>query len=85
MSATKTAMPAAPSITAKPTLGAIPEHSMVLLRHALPKEGLKAGAKGAVVHVYAEGEAYEVEFPAGRSRPCLVTLTADELEVSPIA
>ena len=70
-------------LTVESTLapGTIREHSVVLLRHALEKEGVKAGATGAVVHVYEGGIAYEVEFLEGRSRPCLVTLTAEDLEL----
>lgn len=59
----------------------IPEHSVVELRRAMPKEGLKAGAKGAVVHVYADGEEYEVEFVMAGAKPCLVTLSASDMTV----
>jgi len=37
----------------------IEEHSNVILNEDLPEDGLY---NGAVVHVYREGEAYEVEF-----------------------
>ncbi len=43
----------------------IPEHSMVALSHDLTlKDGRKlpVGARGAVVFVHGDGEAYEVEF-----------------------
>lgn len=53
---------------------------MVRLRRAIPAEKLKLGAEGAVVHVYEGGSAYEVEFLAGRTRPCLVTLSARDIE-----
>ena len=38
--------------------------SVVLVRD-IPEHGLKAGDVGAVVHVYGEGEGYEVEFITG--------------------
>ena len=63
-----------------PARGVILEHSVVRLHRALPEEGLKAGDLGAVVHVYEGGAGYEVEFLSGRSRPCLVTLTAEDVE-----
>jgi hypothetical protein len=40
----------------------INEHDRVVLTEALPNEGLEAGDVGTVVHVYKDGEAYEVEF-----------------------
>lgn len=69
------------TVEGAPAAGAVREHSVVLLRHALEKEGVKAGAMGAVVHEYEGGAAYEVEFSEGRSRPCLVTLLASDFEV----
>ena len=40
----------------------IKEHERVVLKTPLPAEGLEAGDVGTVVHVYKDGEAYEVEF-----------------------
>jgi hypothetical protein len=40
----------------------IKEHERVVLTTPLPGEGLEAGDVGTVVHVYKDGEAYEVEF-----------------------
>jgi len=40
----------------------IKEHDRVVLNTALQNEGLEAGDVGTVVHVYKDGEAYEVEF-----------------------
>jgi len=40
----------------------IREHDRVILTEPLPVHGLEPGDIGAVVHVYADGEAYEVEF-----------------------
>lgn len=33
---------------------------------ALPEQGLPAGARGTVVHVYRDPGAFEVEFPGGQ-------------------
>ncbi len=41
---------------------AIMEHDRVVLAEPIPSEGLEPGDVGAVVHVYADGLAYEVEF-----------------------
>ena len=38
------------------------EHDRVVLTSDLPKENLKAGDVGSVVHVHRGGEAFEVEF-----------------------
>jgi len=38
------------------------EHERVVLTTALPASGLEAGDVGTVVHVYADAQAYEVEF-----------------------
>ena len=40
----------------------IKEHESVALTGDLPSAGLKAGDVGVVVHIYEDGEAYEVEF-----------------------
>ena len=40
----------------------IKEHERVVLKVAVPAEGLEAGDVGTVVHVYRDGRAYEVEF-----------------------
>jgi hypothetical protein len=62
----------------------VAEHSMVVLLHDRPAEGLSAGDVGAVVHVYEMGRAYEVEFVDGvGTTVALLTLPADE--VRPIA
>lgn len=74
-------MTAAPAISPLAAPGGILVHSMVRLHRAIAGEGLRAGATGTVVHVYEGGTAYEVEFLEGRSRPCLVTLNAMDLEV----
>lgn len=40
----------------------IKEHDRVVLTKAIPDQGLTAGDVGTVVHVYKNGEAFEVEF-----------------------
>jgi len=40
----------------------IKEHERIVLLKDVPEEGLRAGDVGTVVHVYREGEAFEVEF-----------------------
>jgi len=40
----------------------IKEHDRVVLKTPVPAEGLEAGDVGTVVHLYRDGEAYEVEF-----------------------
>jgi len=40
----------------------IKEHERVVLTTSVPASGLEAGDVGTVVHVYKDGEAYEVEF-----------------------
>ena len=38
------------------------EHDTVALTRDLPEQGLAAGDLGAIVHVYPDGMAFEVEF-----------------------
>jgi hypothetical protein len=40
----------------------IKEHDRIVLTQAVPSEGLEVGDVGTVVHVYPDGEAFEVEF-----------------------
>lgn len=40
----------------------IKEHEQIVLTSDLSEAGLKAGDVGTVVHTYADGEAFEVEF-----------------------
>jgi hypothetical protein len=58
----------------------IKEHDRIVLLTHLPEEGLEAGDVGTVVHVYADGQAYEVEFVAldGRTRT-VATLEANQV------
>ena len=38
------------------------EHDRVVLKCDLPGQGLEAGDVGAIVHIYKNSEAFEVEF-----------------------
>ncbi len=59
------------------------EHSSAVLVTDLPALGLVAGDVGAVVHVYRDGEAYEVEFVRyDGSSSGTVTLTADQVRAA---
>ncbi len=53
----------------------IKEHERAVLTRDLPKQKLRAGDVGTVVHVYEGGEAYEVEF---------FRLTGDTLAVATV-
>ncbi|MCJ2061275.1 DUF4926 domain-containing protein [Methylobacterium sp. J-088] len=68
------------------TSPAIPEHSMVTLSGALTlKDGrtLPEGARGAIVFVHGDGEAYEVEFIAPFH--AVTTVPASSLSRAPAA
>jgi hypothetical protein len=55
------------------------ELSVVALRHPVECKGgvLPKGGKGTVVHVYGDGEHYEVEF--AEPFPCTITLRHDDI------
>lgn len=56
------------------------ELDCVVLRRDIPEHGLETGDVGAVVHRYADGEAFEVEFVTGEGETvAVVTVAADEL------
>jgi hypothetical protein len=58
----------------------IPDHLWVVLKRDLPEHDLRAGDVGAVVHVYAEGKAFEVEFVTGDGQTLAVeTLETDDI------
>jgi hypothetical protein len=58
----------------------IKEHDRVVLKAPVPAEGLEAGDVGAVVHVYRDGLAYEVEFVAlDGLAAAVVTLEASQV------
>ena len=55
----------------------IQEHDRVVLTERLADHGLEAGDVGTVVHVYSNGQAYEVEFVAlDGHTACVVTVEA---------
>jgi hypothetical protein len=47
----------------------IEEHDRVVLTTEESKAGLEPGDVGTFVHVYSEGEAFEVEFVPSRETP----------------
>ena len=56
------------------------EHDVVVLTHDVPEHKLHAGDVGAVVHVYAEAKAFEVEFVTGAGQTLAVaTLQPDQV------
>jgi hypothetical protein len=60
------------------------EHDPVVLARPLPDHGLQVGDVGAIVHVYGENRAIEVEFVSGNGATvALVTLEA--ADVRPLA
>jgi hypothetical protein len=62
----------------------INELDMVVLTNDLSAHGLQKGDVGAVIHVYGEGEAYEVEFVTAEGRTVAV-LTLTTSDVRPMA
>ena len=61
----------------------ITEHSMVVLNDDRSADGLNAGDVGAVVHIYGDGKAYEVEFVDGDGST-IALLTLEPSDVRPI-
>ena len=61
----------------------IKEHERVVLTTAVPAEGLEAGDVGTVVHVYADGRAFEVEFVALDGHTTAVA-TVEARQVRPV-
>jgi len=59
------------------------EHERIVLTSPLPEEGLEAGDVGTVVHVYADGQAYEVEFVALDGHTTAVA-TVEASQVRPV-
>jgi hypothetical protein len=58
----------------------IQEHERAVLTVDLPQNHLKAGDVGVVVHIYADGKAYEVEFFLLDGRTLdVVTVEADQI------
>ena len=61
----------------------IKEHDRVVLTRPVPSEGLEEGDVGTVVHVYKDGEAYEVEFLTLDGRTAAVA-TLESSQVRPV-
>jgi hypothetical protein len=61
----------------------IREHDRVVLVTPVPAEGLVAGDVGTVVHIYRDGQAYEVEFTTLEGKTAAV-LTLEASQVRPV-
>ncbi len=61
----------------------IRELDTVVLTRDVPEPGLKKGDVGAVVHRYAEGRAFEVEFVTAEGKTVAV-LTLTEADIRPM-
>ena len=61
----------------------ITEHDRVVLTAPVPEERLEIGDVGTVVHVYQDGNAFEVEFTALDGHTAAVA-TVEASEVRPI-
>lgn len=62
----------------------IKEHDRVVLKTSVPDDGLEAGDVGTVVHVYRDGQAYEVEFVTLDGRTAAV-VTLEASQVRPVS
>lgn len=62
----------------------IKEHERVVLTAPIPEEGLEPGDVGTVVHIYRDGQAYEVEFVALDGHTAAVA-TLEASEVRPVS
>lgn len=61
----------------------INELDTVVLAHSIQAYGLKQGDIGAVVHVYQNGDVYEVEFVTGEGETVAV-LTLTNKDIRPM-
>jgi hypothetical protein len=59
------------------------EHDRIVLTESVPAEGLEVGDVGTVVHVYADGKAFEVEFTTLDGRTAAVA-TVEVRAVQPV-
>jgi hypothetical protein len=59
------------------------EHERVILTTPLAAEGLAAGDVGTIVHIYRDGQAYEVEFVALDAHTTAVA-TVEAFQVRPV-
>jgi hypothetical protein len=62
----------------------IKEHDRVVLTTAVPAARLEAGDVGTVVHLYPDGQAYEVEFVTLDGHTAAV-LTLEATQVRPVS
>lgn len=61
----------------------IKEHSRVVLKSDIASESLEAGDVGTVVHIYRDGQAYEVEFTTLSGETAAV-VTVESSQVRPV-
>lgn len=61
----------------------IREHDRIVLTERVPAEGLEVGDVGTVVHVYADGKAFEIEFTTLDGRTAAVA-TVEAVAVRPV-
>jgi hypothetical protein len=59
------------------------EHDRIFLTEPVPAEGLEGGDVGTVVHVYADGKAFEIEFTTLDGKTAAVA-TVDAVAVRPV-
>ena len=58
----------------------IKEHDRIVLMNDIPSEGLLTGDVSTVIHVYKEGEAFEVEFVTlGGETVSVITLPSSQV------
>lgn len=62
----------------------IKEHEQVVLTTDFPEYDLKAGDVGIVIHIYSDGEAYELEIFALDGRT-LDIVTVEAAQVRPVS
>ena len=55
----------------------------IALTHSMKEHGLEGGDIGAVVHCFAEGNVFEVEFLTAEGKT-IALLTLDETDVRPL-
>lgn len=61
----------------------IKEHERIVLTTSIPTERLESGDVGTVVHIYKDGEAYEVEFVTLDGHTAAV-VTLEAVQVRPV-
>ncbi len=61
----------------------IKEHDRIVLKRGIREQGLKTGDVGTVVHVYKNGEAFEVEFVSLYGETVAIA-TLDASQIRPV-